>query len=136
MEGKKSRQRDERRKQKFIPNILPVQMQQIFTYRSYVWETKMKQSAGDMIITRHLTIIRTAMSSYLVMDCLSFPWTPLVIKYVLYLQDSPTLYLTLLHGDLLLWLGDLKSPAVFSSSNITFSDNSWYVVRLTAVENR
>ena len=44
MEGKKSRQRDERRKQKFIPNILPVQMQQIFTYRSYVWETKMKQT--------------------------------------------------------------------------------------------
>ena len=50
MEGKKSRQRDEWRKQKFIPNILPVQMQQLFTYSSYVWETKMKQSAGDMII--------------------------------------------------------------------------------------
>ena len=78
------------------------------------------------------------MSNYLVMDCLSFPslGTPLVIKYILYLQESPTLYLTLLHGDLLLWLGDLKSPAVFSSSNITFSDNSWYVLRLTAVENR
>ena len=49
---------------------------------------------------------------------------------LLQIEGEPSLYMALLHGDFLLWLGDIESVAVYSSSNITFSDNSWHVVHL------
>ena len=54
---------------------------------------------------------------------------------ILSFQGTPSLYLALLHGDLMLWSGDTKSTPVFSSSNNTFSDSSWHVLRLTLSGN-
>ncbi|XP_068741417.1 laminin subunit alpha-like isoform X2 [Montipora capricornis] len=51
-------------------------------------------------------------------------------------DETPSLYIALLHGDLFLWLGDVKSSPVFTSSNGTFADNSWYALRFTSTADR
>ena len=58
------------------------------------------------------------------------------VKFVLVMQETPSLYIALLHGDLFLWLGDVKSSPVFTSSNGTFADNSWYALRFTSTADR
>ncbi|XP_029199679.2 laminin subunit alpha-like [Acropora millepora] len=50
--------------------------------------------------------------------------------------ETFSLLMLILHGDLLIWLGDVKSSPVFSSSDGAFSDNSWRVLRFTLTANR
>ena len=58
------------------------------------------------------------------------------IPFFSLMQETFSLFMVILHGDLLMWLGDVKSSPVFSSSDGAFSDNSWRVLRVALTADR